>query len=253
MKKLLIRLREEIIPIFERIVCDNNAFFSGPAVKEEIEECFNKLTSLLNGNKHTGPERDQQIGDLKDQLFVLQQKLDEKEKEIHELMIMDNLTKLYNREHLAAVLEEEIARCQRYGHPIAVIMIDIDGLRSINAEHGKIAGDRMLSFVGNLIKESIRKFDQAFRYVGGDFVVVLPETDLTMAYIVAERIRKNFEQTYRKEFASGQNSACTVSTGITSVFAYTTNTIEVEELMGQSDKALTMAKEKGGNISIRFE
>ncbi len=253
MKKLLIRLREEIIPVFEKTVFDNNAFFSDPAVKEEIEECFNNLTSILNENKCAGPERDQQIGALEDQLSVLQEKLDEKEKEIHELMIMDNLTKLYNREHLATVLEEEIARCQRYGHPIAVIMIDIDGLRSINADHGKITGDRILSFVGNLIKESIRKFDQAFRYLGGDFVVVLPETDLTMAYIVAERIRNNFEKNYRKEFAPEQNSSCTVSTGITSVFAYTTNTIEVEELMGQSDKALAMAKEKGGNISIRFE
>lgn len=203
--------------------------------------------------KYTGSESDQQIEALKEQLSALQKKLDRKEKMINKLMITDNLTKLYNSEHLVTVLEEEIARCQRYAHPLAVIMIDIDGLRSFNSAHGKIAGDKLLLFTGNLIKESIRTFDRAFRYRGEEFVVVLPETDLTMAYIIAERIRKKFESTYGKEFAPGQNGSSTVSTGITSVFAYTTNTIEIEELMAQSDKALAMAKEKGGNISIRFE
>ena len=251
MKKLLRRLREDIIPVFEKAVSDNNVFFSNPTVREEIDECFNNLTSLLNEKKYTGSERDQQIEALKDQLSALQNKLDEREREINELMITDNLTKLYNRGHLVTVLEEEIARCQRYGHPLAVIMIDIDGLRSFNSAHGKMAGDKMLSFAGNLIKENIRKFDRAFRYGGEEFVVVLPETDLTMAYIVAERIRKNFETACGREFAPGQNGSYSVSTGITSVFAYTTNTIEIEELVAQADKALAMAKEKGGNISIR--
>ncbi len=253
MKKLLRRLREDIIPVFEKAVSDNNVFFSNPTVREEIGEYLNNLTSLLKEKKQTRSESDLQLEALKEQLSTLQKKLDEKEEKINELMITDNLTKLYNREHLATVLEEEIARCQRYAHPIAVIMIDIDGLRNFNIDHGKIAGDRMLSFAGNLIKESIRKFDRAFRYGGEEFVVVLPETDLTMAYIVAERIRKNFESTYGKEFAPGQGGSYTVSTGITSVFAYTTNTIELEELMDQSDKALALAKEKGGNMSIMFE
>jgi len=84
-------------------------------------------------------------------------------------------------------------------------------------------------------------------------MVVLPETDLTMAYMVAERIRKDFESICKKEFAPGQNGSYTVSTGITSVFVYSTNTIEIEELIDQADKALAQAKGKGGNISIRFE
>lgn len=253
MKKLLKRLREEIIPVFEKAVSDKNVFFSNPTVREEIGEYFNNLTSLLKEKKHTRSESDQQIEALKEQLSALQNKLDEKERQINELMITDNLTKLYNRENLATILEEEVARCQRYAHPLSLIMIDIDGLRGFNAAHGKIAGDRMLAFAGNLIKECTRKFDRAFRYRGEEFVIVLPETDLIMAYIVAERIRKDFERTYGKKFAPGQNVSYTVSTGITSVFAYTANMIGIEELMAQSDKALAMAKEKGGNISIRFE
>ena len=211
------------------------------------------MKKLVKEKKHTGSESDQKIETLKEQLSSLQKKFDEKEKMINELMITDNLTKLYNREHLATVMEEEIARCQRYAHPLAVIMIDIDDLRGFNADHGTIAGDKILSLTGNIIKEDIRKFDRPFRYGGEEFVVVLPETDMTMAYIVAERIRKNFEIACKKELVPGQNGSCTVSTGITSVFAYTTNTIEIEELINQADKALARAKGKGGNISIRFE
>ncbi|GBE03482.1 MAG TPA: GGDEF domain-containing protein [Nitrospirae bacterium] len=207
----------------------------------------------LKEKQYTRSESDKQIEALKEQLSVFQNKLDEKERIINELMITDNLTKLYNREYLATVLEKEIARCQRYAHPLAVIMIDIDGLRNFNADHGTMAGDKMLSLTGNIIKENIRKFDRPFRYGGEEFVVVLPETDMTMAYIVAERIRKNFESVCKKEFAPGQNGSYTVSTGITSVFAYTTNTIEIEELIDQADNALARAKRKGGNISSRFE
>ena len=253
MKKFLVRLKEDVLPLFEKAVSDNNDLLSNDTVKEEMNECFNNLTALLNEETHIRSESYQQIEALKEQLSALQKELDEKEEEIAELMITDNLTKLYNSEHLATVLEEEIARCQRYAHPIAIIMIDIDGLRNLNSDHGKIAGDRMISFAGELIKKNIRKFDRAFRYGGEEFVVVLPETDLTMAYIVAERIRKNFESAYSKEFAPGVDGSYTISAGITSVFAYTTHAIEIEELMEQSDKALAMAKEKGGNISIRFE
>ena len=208
------------------------------------------MKKLLKEKKAAGSESDQQIATLKEQVSTLQKELDEKERQINELLITDNLTKLYNREYLATVMVEEIARCQRYAHPLAVIMIDIDGFNSFNADHGIMVGDKMLSFAANLIKDNIRKFDRAFRYGGEEFVVVLPETDMTLAYIVAERIRSNFESVCRKEFAPGQY---TVSAGITSVFAYTSNTIDMEELIDQADKALIRAKAKGGNMSIRFE
>lgn len=257
MKDLLKKLKKEIVPVFEKTVSDNNVFFSRQMVIEEITGYLNNLKCLLEEQKSRRPENDQQIEGLKHQLSAFKKKLDEKEREINELMITDNLTKLYSRHYLATVLEDEIARCHRYGHPLAVIMIDIDGLRGFNSNYGKMAGDRLLSFTGNFIKENIRKFDRAFRYDGEEFVVVLPETDLTMAYIVAERIRKNFEKrsldVCAREREPGQNGSSTVSTGITAIFTYTVNTIKIEELIDQTEKALAMAKEKGGNISIKFE
>ena len=225
---------------------------SSPAVIDEIGGHCNNLTYLLKEQKRKAIEDGQQIEGLKYQLAVFKDKLAEKEKEIRELMLTDTLTMLYSRHHLSTVLNDEIARCNRYGHSLAVIMIDIDGLRSINSGYGKIAGDRMLAFAGNLIKDSIRKFDKAFRYGGEEFVVVLPETDLTMAYIVSERIRKNFEKR-SPDVCVKERGSYTVSIGMTSAFTYTANTIKIEELIEQSDKALAIAKEKGGNMSVKFE
>lgn len=249
MTDLLKRLKETIIPEFEKAVSDNNVYFSNPTVRDEIGQYFSDLARYLKGNQCPGSNNDAEIEALKNQLSALQQKLDEKESMINELKITDNLTKLYNREHLVTVLEEEIARCHRYGHPLAVIMIDIDGLKAFNAEYGKTVGDRLLYFTGNLIKSNIRKFDRPFRYGGEEFMVVLPETDLTMAYIVAERIRKDFMSTCKREFSCSY----TLSTGITSIFTYAANGVEIRELIDRADNALAAAKEKGGNISIKFE
>ena len=136
-------------------------------------------------------------------------------------------------------------------------MIDIDDFKSINDNYGQVAGDIILAYVGTLINENTRKFDRAFRYGGEEFIVVLPETDITLAYIVAERIRKGFEiKTFmasKKEGMSENNISRTLSIGITSTYPYKTNHISIEELLNQTNRALYQAKNKGGNISIRYE
>lgn len=249
MSDLLKRLRENIIPVFEGAVSDNNVCFTDPTIRKEIELYFSDLALYLKETKYNGSNDNAEVEALKEQLSVLREELDKKEKTINELKITDNLTKLYNRQYLATILEEEISRCHRYGHPLAIIMIDIDNLKAFNAEHGKTAGDSLLYFTGNLIKKNIRKFDRPFRYGGEEFMIVLPETDLTMAYIVAERIRKAFVRVSKSEFSGHY----TVSTGVTSVFAYAADGVGIKELIDRADKALAAAKEKGGNTSIRFE
>jgi diguanylate cyclase (GGDEF)-like protein len=227
---------------------------SCPTIVEEIGEHLNNVLYLLKDRNQKIQEKEQHIKHLNQQIKSLLRELDEKTREIQEIKLTDNLTSLYNRHHLITVLEDEIARCHRYGHPLAVMMIDIDDFRSFNDNYGQLAGDRMLAFVGNLIKANIRKFDRAFRYGGEEFVVVLPETDLTMAYIVAERIRKNFQnksfKVSRKDSKSEEHASRTLSLGITATFTYATETIDTEELINRIEKALSLAKSRGGNISI---
>ncbi len=266
---LLSRLQKEIIPLFEKIIANGYVPFSHhrmqnfretkdcPATVEEIGEFITMMSLLITEQDQIILNGRQHIENIHQELNSALEELRNREEQIRELMITDKLTTLFNREHLITVLEDEIARCQRYDRPIAVIMIDIDDFRSFNDAYGHQAGDTMLSYVGTLIKENTRKFDRAFRYGGEEFVVVLPESDLTMAYIVAERIRRGFETNsfpvIKKDSGTHQNISRTVSMGITATFAYGTRLIGIEDLISQTENALSQAKEQGGNMCVRYE
>ncbi len=268
---IITRLRNEIIPLLKSVISTGDGLTqkyedclacrvfrdSCPTIVEELGEHLNNLSLLLNNQREQAVKDSELIALLRHDLAEAVKKIQDKEKEIQELMITDKLTTLYNRQHLITVLEDEIARCQRYGRPLSLLLIDIDGFRSLNDAYGHDAGDHILSFVGALIKESTRKFDRAFRYGGEEFVVVLPESDLTMAYIVAERIRKGCEHDTMPEGITEdevrESISCSVSIGVTATFAYGTEEISIDELMSQTEKAMTEAKDGGGNMCIRYE
>ena len=232
---------------------------SCPALIQEIGNHLHTMSQVLGEQNLQLAKHREYISVLQRELSALSAELRAKEKEIHDMMITDKLTTLYNRQHLVTVLEDEIARCQRYNRPIALIMIDIDRFKAFNETYGHQSGDHMLTFAGSLIKDNTRKFDRAFRYGGEEFVIVLPESDLTMAYIVAERIRKDFgKKSFQRAVKNSGESAdanlsCTISAGITATFAYGTQAIHIEALISQTESALREAKEKGGNICIRYE
>lgn len=230
---------------------------SCPTIIEEIGEYLNSMSSLLDHRQKQRLDDLRHIANIQQELKSVSEQLNKKRREIQEIMITDNLTTLFNRQHLKTVLKDEMARCRRYGRPLALIMIDIDGFRSFNDSCGYQAGDNMLLFAGTLIKDTTRKFDRAFRYGGEEFVVVLPEADITMAHIVAERIRKGIENHTSLEMKNGTkqriDKSCTVSVGITSTFAFVTHNVSIEELISQTEKALYKAKEQGGNVCVRYE
>ena len=196
-------------------------------------------------------EDKQKVEHLNQELLSALEQLDKKNREIQELMITDKLTGLYNRNYLNTVYEDETARCCRYDRPLALLMADIDKFKSFNDSYGHLAGDEMLSWFGTLIKGYIRKFDRAFRYGGEEFLIILPETDMMLAYIVAERIRRGFE---KKVFNVGrdektESASRTISIGITN----TLSDVGIEKMINQADKALYLAKSQGGNMSIKYE
>ncbi|UCH80159.1 MAG: diguanylate cyclase [Nitrospiraceae bacterium] len=197
------------------------------------------------------------VNDLEKEVEALKAQLDQKDREIKQVMITDSLTNLYNRYHLVTVLEREIARSKRYGHPLALMMMEIDDFRMFNDSYGQSAGDKMLSFAGNLIHENIRKFDRAFRYGGKEFVVVMPETDTTMAFFAAERIRNKFQNrvfsVMDKDSGEEENVSRTMSIGITYSFAYDTKAIIIDRLFKQAETAVSMAKQNGGNVSLNYK
>ena len=105
------------------------------------------------------------------------------------LSTVDSLTGLFNRTFFFAAIDREIARSARSGRGFCLLMMDLDELKAINDRLGHFHGDRVLRGVGEVITLGVRQIDTAARYGGDEFVVLLPETDPTGAFVLAEKIR----------------------------------------------------------------
>jgi diguanylate cyclase (GGDEF)-like protein len=165
------------------------------------------------------------------------------EYELAELAATDSLTGLANRRRLDQVLKAEWARGLRSGKPMSLLMIDVDHFKLFNDRHGHHGGDEALRNVATAIQQRIRRpGDLAARYGGEEFSVVLAETPLNGAIVIAEAIRAGIEALPR--FAS-DDLPITVSIGIASQLSQPSATLS--GLIGAADKALYQAKRKGRN------
>ncbi|MFJ4154837.1 diguanylate cyclase [Pseudomonas sp. NPDC089752] len=167
----------------------------------------------------------------------------EAEQGLATLAATDSLTGLANRRRLDQVLRLEWARAQRNRKPLAVLMVDVDHFKAFNQRHGHAGGDHALREVAKAIERCIRRpADLAARYGGEEFQVILPETELAGARLLAERIRASVEDL--APFADDAHSV-TVSIGI-SVHVPGTQR-DLTSLLGAADEALYRAKAKGRN------
>jgi len=156
-----------------------------------------------------------------------------------ELSRTDPLTGLFNRSQLYVTLEQEVSRTRRSDRGFCVLMIDLDGLKAVNDTGGHLRGDQVLRGVGAVIGGSIRTVDSAYRYGGDEFVVLLPETDIVGAFVVAEKIRLGAEDL---ELNAGLQTS--VSIGLVS---HPEDGLSAEELMLAADRAMYQAKSQGKN------
>ena len=152
---------------------------------------------------------------------------------------IDELTGLFNRRHFEERLKEEIARHSRYGNVFSLLMLDLDNLKTYNDIYGHPAGDEILKQIGAIIRSSIRNADQAFRYGGDEFTVILPQTISEDAYVVAERVREQIASEMK-----AKEVAITCSIGLAS---YPSDGVMSGELVTATDTALYYAKRTGGN------
>ena len=139
--------------------------------------------------------------------------LRESEQRYRDLSIIDDLTQLYNSRHFYAQMEREIERSNRYGHPLTLLLLDIDKFKDFNDTYGHVQGDYVLSRLGHAIKRSLREIDSAYRYGGEEFTIILPMTMSQEGIVTAKRIQKEL----RKEnfsLVSGQEVYVTVSIGL---------------------------------------
>jgi len=152
---------------------------------------------------------------------------------------IDELTGLFNRRHFEERLKEEISRHSRYSAEFSIILLDLDNFKSYNDTNGHPAGDILLRHTGRIVKSSIRDADQAFRYGGDEFAVILPQTARDDAYVVAERVRVQIAEEMEKKATT-----VTCSIGLAS---YPSDGVISGELVTVADTALYYAKRTGGN------
>lgn len=107
--------------------------------------------------------------------------------------ITDALTGLRNRRFLDLRLAEEMSRAARYGSPVSVLLLDIDHFKSVNDTCGHAVGDRVLAEVGRIVRETVRNTDLAARYGGEEMAIIAPQTPLSTAVMLGERLRRNIE------------------------------------------------------------
>ena len=158
------------------------------------------------------------------------------------LSTIDPLTSLFNRGFFFAALEREIARSARSGRGFCLLMMDLDELKAINDRLGHFHGDRVLAAVGQVVSDGVRRIDTAARYGGDEFVVLLPETDPTGAFVLAEKIRIGVNDL---DLALPEEAVRpSLSVGVVS---YPDDGQTADELMISADRAMYTSKRAGKN------
>lgn len=102
--------------------------------------------------------------------------------------MFDPVTNVFARAYLHDLLQREIARAQRNGRPLALIMCDVNNFKQVNDRYGHLMGDEVLGQIASILKESVRGCDHVVRYGGDEFLLILPETDYQGARVVRERV-----------------------------------------------------------------
>ena len=161
-----------------------------------------------------------------------------------EMAITDQLTGLFNRRYMSRHLSTLIGNAASTGKPVSFLIMDIDYFKQVNDTYGHDVGDEVLREFANRISANVRGIDLACRYGGEEFVVVMPDTDMTFAYMVAERLRQAVaDAPFRISQGPGQLPV-TISIGVT-VSEGQGDTAEA--LLRRADQALYRAKRDGRN------
>lgn len=162
--------------------------------------------------------------------------------------VTDRLTGLPNYAYFSDALVRECRRADRYGHPLSMVLIDIDKFKAFNDKHGHEAGNRFLVEVGKAIRESLRSSDLAARY-GGEELVVIVQGHVSEAVEVADRVRARVAR-IKVPVPGGGRAGTTLSAGVSE---YVPGTDLGDLLVDQADKALYAAKDGGRNQVRTFE
>jgi diguanylate cyclase (GGDEF)-like protein len=157
--------------------------------------------------------------------------------QVRSMAVSDPLTGLANYRRLLSVIEAELDRSRRTQRPFSVVLLDMDGLKSINDHYGHLTGSRALVRLGKILRNHSRAIDTAARYGGDEFALILPEAAPGIAARVVSRVRERLA-------GESEVPALSVSAGVA---AFPEDGDTAEKLLGAADRALYRMKNRGTN------
>ena len=164
--------------------------------------------------------------------------------EVARQAVTDELTGLANNRRFGEALQRELERAERFGHPLGLVMIDLDDFKEVNDTHGHLQGDAVLREVADVLRSHSRAVDEPARYGGEELAIVLPETDLAGTRLLAERIRAAVAERAVPHVNDGDPLHITASFGIAS---FPVDGTDRDGLIEAADSALYRAKRGGKN------
>jgi diguanylate cyclase (GGDEF)-like protein len=162
---------------------------------------------------------------------------------IHNMAIQDGMTGIHNKRFFMEFLEREIAVASRHGHPLTLVMFDVDYFKKVNDTHGHLAGDAVLKDLAQRIRPRIRREDLFARYGGEEFACVLPSTGIEGGIVFADHLRLIIAE--RPTLFDNLSIPFTISLGVTTLNRE--NNVDATALIKRADEKLYAAKHGGRN------
>ncbi len=231
------------------------AYNTMAAFLERTRAELSERLEILERQKVRLEEQTRELAALQEELYQKQAELVKKNQMLQEMLVVDQLTGLYNRHAFLEMTRAEIKRSFRYREPLVLALIDIDYFKTINDTYGHSVGDQVLCEVAKVFKNTVRHSDLAGRYGGDELILLAPNTNLTSGCFLAERIRENVSE-HQVEIG-GRLTGVTVSVGLASLdstrfpSSEKIKDAEVEVILGEllerADRGLYLAKNRGRN------
>ena len=205
------------------------------------------LQAAKDAPEEFGPERDRMARELRAALGELtdaRHTIALQRAELERAADNDPLTGVASRSAIMDRLRDEVAAARRYPHPVSIVLMDVDGMGEINAQHGTAVGDAVLRELALRMRVRIREADAIGRVAGDSFLAVLPHTDEKGATVFAEAIRDRATQ---RPVSSGRGEvSVTVSLGVTTMRSR--QELTADTMLARADEAVASARAGGGNV-----
>lgn len=210
-----------------------------------------KIATAVNNIRTTGDMSgrvtvagNDELAGLADNVNNMLETLQDSQRTLQDMATKDYLTGLWNHREFQTRLAAEIARAQRSGGGFSLLFLDVDNFKSVNSLFGHQRGDDILTVIAKFLKQSVRISDIVARYGGDEFTIILPDTMLKQASILAEHLQETFNDLNNREAAAkGFVPRLGLSIGIAS---YSDDTLEAQELIRRANQAMLHAKSLGG-------